>query len=86
MNSQFLRNLFVWFIIFASLMGAYQLLSERETKYSDIHYSEFLGAVQNGQILEVEIRGNEITGQYLVASADGKPQYFKTFGPVGDDL
>ncbi len=86
MNSQFLRNLFVWFIIFASLMGAYQLLSEKETKYSDIQYSEFLGAVQNGQILEVEIRGNEITGQYLVASADGRPQYFKTFGPVGDDL
>ena len=86
MNSQFLRNLFVWFIIFASLMGAYQLLSEKETKYSDIQYSEFLGAVQNGQILEVEIRGSEITGQYLVASADGKPQYFKTFGPIGDDL
>ena len=86
MNSQFLRNLFVWFIIFASLMGAYQLLSEKKTKYSDIQYSEFLGAVQNGQILEVEIRGSEITGQYLVASADGKPQYFKTFGPIGDDL
>ena len=86
MNSQFLRNLFVWFIIFASLMGAYQLLSEGKEKYSDIQYSEFLGAVQNGQILEIEIRGNEITGQYLVASADGKPQYFKTFGPVGDGL
>ena len=28
MNSSFIKNLFVWFIIFASLMGAYQILSE----------------------------------------------------------
>lgn len=62
------------------------MLSEGKEKYPNIQYSEFLGAVQNGQILEIKIRGNEITGQYLVASADGKPQYFKTFGPVGDDL
>tara|TARA_Y100001960_G_scaffold219523_1_gene229444 strand:+ start:611 stop:2479 length:1869 start_codon:yes stop_codon:yes gene_type:complete len=82
----FLRNLFVWFIVFASLMGAYQLLSEGKPKYPDIQYSQFLGIVESGQVLEVEIKGNEITGQYLVPSADGKPQYFKTFGPVGEDL
>tara|TARA_Y100000817_G_scaffold132676_1_gene103887 strand:+ start:4800 stop:6668 length:1869 start_codon:yes stop_codon:yes gene_type:complete len=82
----FLRNLFVWFIVFASLMGAYQILSEGKPKYPDIQYSQFLGIVESGQVLEVEIKGNEITGQYLVPSADGKPQYFKTFGPVGEDL
>tara|TARA_Y100000590_G_scaffold110716_1_gene126278 strand:- start:237 stop:2105 length:1869 start_codon:yes stop_codon:yes gene_type:complete len=82
----FLRNLFVWFIVFASLMGAYQLLSEGKPKYPNIQYSQFLGIVESGQVLEVEIKGNEITGQYLVPSADGKPQYFKTFGPVGEDL
>ena len=86
MNNMFLRNLFVWFIVFASLMGAYQLLSEGKPKYPDIQYSQFLGIVESGQVLEVEIKGNEITGQYLVPSADGKPQYFKTFGPVGEDL
>ena len=86
MNNMFLRNLFVWFIVFASLMGAYQLLSEGKPKYPEIQYSQFLGIVESGQVLEVEIKGNEITGQYLVPSADGKPQYFKTFGPVGEDL
>ncbi|MEC9381542.1 MAG: ATP-dependent zinc metalloprotease FtsH [Thermodesulfobacteriota bacterium] len=86
MNNMFLRNLFVWFIIFASLMGAYQLLSEGKKTYSDIQYSQFLSIVESGQVLELEIKGNEITGQYLVPSADGKPQFFKTFGPVGDDL
>ncbi len=86
MNNMFLRNLFVWFIVFASLMGAYQILSEGKPKYPDIQYSQFLGIVESGQVLEVEIKGNEITGQYLVPSADGKPQYFKTFGPVGEDL
>ena len=86
MNNMFLRNLFVWFIIFASLMGAYQLLSEGKKTYSDIQYSQFLSIVESGQVLELEIKGNKITGQYLVPSADGKPQFFKTFGPVGDDL
>ena len=86
MNNMFLRNLFVWFIIFASLMGAYQLLSEGKKTYSDIQYSQFLSIVESGQVLELEIKGNEITGQYLVPSADGKPEFFKTFGPVGDDL
>jgi len=86
MNSLFIRNLFVWFIIFASLMGAYQLLSREKKASTDIQYSQFLGIVESEQVLQVEIRGNEITGQYVVPSADGTPQYFKTFGPVGDDL
>ena len=86
MNNQFIRNLFVWFVIFASLLGAYQLLSEGKKEYSDIQYSQFLGIIESGQVLEIEIRGNEISGQYLVQSADGKPEYFKTYGPVGDDL
>ena len=54
MNNMFLRNLFVWFIVFASLMGAYQILSEGKPKYPDIQYSQFLGIVESGQVLEVE--------------------------------
>ena len=51
MNNMFLRNLFVWFIVFASLMGAYQILSEGKPKYPDIQYSQFLGIVESGQVL-----------------------------------
>ena len=86
MNSSFIKNLFVWFIIFASLMGAYQIISEGKKQFSDLKYSEFLNVVESGQVLQVEIKGNEISGEFLIPSGDGKPEYFKTYGPVGDDL
>ena len=86
MNNSFLKNLFVWFIIFASLMGAYQIISEGKKQYSDLKYSEFLNVVESDQVLQVEIKGNEITGEFLIPSGDGKPEYFKTYGPVGDEL
>ena len=86
MNNSFVKNLFVWFIIFASLMGAYQIISEGKKQYSDLKYSEFLNVVESGQVLQLEIKGNEITGEFLVPSGDGKPEYFKTYGPVGEDL
>ncbi|MBT3475832.1 ATP-dependent metallopeptidase FtsH/Yme1/Tma family protein [bacterium] len=86
MNNSFIKNLFVWFIIFASLMGAYQIISEGKKQYSDLKYSEFLNVVESGQVLQLEIKGNEITGEFLVPSGNGKPEYFKTYGPVGEDL
>jgi len=86
MNNSFLKNLFVWFIIFASLMGAYQIISEGKKQYSDLKYSEFLNVVDSDQVLQIEIKGNEITGEFLIPSGDGKPEYFKTYGPVGEDL
>ena len=86
MNNSFLKNLFVWFIIFASLMGAYQIISEGKKQYSDLKYSEFLNVVESDQVLQVEIKGYEITGVLLIPSGDGKPEYFKTYGPVGDEL
>ena len=48
MNGNFIKNLFVWFIIFASLMGAYQILSEGKRTSNEIQYSEFLKRVNNG--------------------------------------
>ena len=67
-------------------MGAYQILSEGKKEYSDLNYSEFLNVVESGQVLRVEIKGNEISGEFLIPSGDGKPQFFKSYGPVGDDL
>lgn len=67
-------------------MGAYQIISEGKKQYSDLKYSEFLNVVESGQVLQLEIKGNEITGEFLAPSGDGKPEYFKTYGPVGEDL
>tara|TARA_B100001248_G_scaffold79784_1_gene57825 strand:+ start:7783 stop:9702 length:1920 start_codon:yes stop_codon:yes gene_type:complete len=84
MNSGFIKNLFVWFIIFASLMGAYQILSQNKVNQSDIQYSEFIRRVNTGEVIEVEIKGNQISGEYIGVS--GNTTNFKTYGPTGDDL
>ena len=84
MNGNFIKNLFVWFIIFASLMGAYQILSEGKRTSNEIQYSEFLKRVNNGEVIDVEIRGNQINGEYI--GMTGETSSFKTYGPVGDDL
>ena len=84
MNSGFIKNLFVWFIIFASLMGAYQILSQKRVNTSDIQYSEFIRRVNTGEVIEVEIKGNQISGEYIGVS--GNTTNFKTYGPTGDDL
>ena len=84
MNSGFIKNLFVWFIIFASLMGAYQILSQKRVNSSDIQYSEFIRRVNTGEVIEVEIKGNQISGEYIGVS--GNTTNFKTYGPTGDDL
>ena len=84
MNSGFIKNLFVWFIIFASLMGAYQILSQKRVNPSDIQYSEFIRRVNTGEVIEVEIKGNQISGEYIGVS--GNTTNFKTYGPTGDDL
>ena len=47
MNSSFIKNLFVWFIIFASLMGAYQILSDGKKNKTEIQYSEFLNRLDD---------------------------------------
>ena len=84
MNSGFIKNLFVWFIIFASLMGAYQILSQKRVNSSDIQYSEFIRRVNTGEVIDVEIKGNQISGEYIGVS--GNTTNFKTYGPTGDDL
>ena len=86
MNSSFIKNLFVWFIIFASLMGAYQILSEGKRDKTEIQYSEFLNRLDSGEVLEVEVKGNQISGQYIPINGSGGTVYFETYGPAGDDL
>ncbi|MBA4729276.1 MAG: ATP-dependent metallopeptidase FtsH/Yme1/Tma family protein [Deltaproteobacteria bacterium TMED126] len=86
MNSSFIKNLFVWFIIFASLMGAYQILSEGKRNKTEIQYSEFLNRLDSGEVLDVEVKGNQISGQYIPINGSGGTVFFETYGPAGDDL
>lgn len=62
-----LKNLVMWSIIVFLTIGLYNMfknpqLNTRAT--NQIIYSDFLNAVDNGEILKVEIQGNNIKGVY----------------------
>ncbi|PHX88660.1 MAG: cell division protein FtsH [Pelagibacteraceae bacterium] len=62
-----LKNLVMWSIIIFLTIGLYNMfknpqLNTRAT--NQIIYSDFLNAVDNGEILKVEIQGNNIKGVY----------------------
>ncbi|MSP10983.1 MAG: ATP-dependent metallopeptidase FtsH/Yme1/Tma family protein [Pelagibacteraceae bacterium] len=62
-----LKNLVMWSVIIFLTIGLYNMfknpqLNTRAT--NQIIYSDFLNAVDNGEILKVEIQGNNIKGVY----------------------
>ena len=67
-------------------MGAYQILSEGKRNKTEIQYSEFLNRLDSGEVLDVEVKGNQISGQYIPINGSGGTVFFETYGPAGDDL
>lgn len=85
MNSQLFKNLVLWLVIFVAIIALYQLVHTPRTGYDEIPYSEFLTNLENGDIKDLEFKGEEIKGQY-VGSSDDALKSFKTIGPANDQL
>ncbi|NQU70359.1 MAG: ATP-dependent metallopeptidase FtsH/Yme1/Tma family protein, partial [Rhodospirillales bacterium] len=76
------KNLALWVIIgllLVALFNLFQQPSERSGQVG-IPFSAFLAEVQNGQVREVTIQGNNIAGVY----GDGRS--FKTYAPNDPNL
>ncbi len=76
------KNLALWVIIgllLVALFNLFQQPSERSSQVG-IPFSAFLAEVQNGQVREVTIQGNNIAGVY----GDGRS--FKTYAPNDPNL
>ena len=76
----FYKNMALWLVITLMMILLYQLFSRPQTIQQKVVFSEFISAVETGQVLEVEIRGDNIHGKYL----DGMT--FSTYAPRDPDL
>ncbi len=85
MNSQLLKNLVLWLVIFVAIIALYQLVNTPRTGYEDIPYSEFLTSVETGDVKDVVFKGEEIKGEYI-GSSESEVKSFKTIGPASEQL
>ena len=81
MNANF-RNFALWVIIGLVLIALFNLFqnSGQRTAGQDISYSQFLSDVEAGQVRNVVISGQQITGVYSNGGA------FQTYAPEDPDL
>ena len=82
MNNGNIRNLIVWIILAFSLLGLYNLIDNPMVvkNETEISFSQLLAEVDSGNVIDVEISGDNISGHY----SDGRS--FKTFAPSDPTL
>ena len=76
------KNLVMWAIIVFLTIGLYNMFKHPQNiqQKNDISFSEFLKEVDNGRVVQVDIKGNNISG----VLSDGKN--FKTYAPNDPNL
>ncbi len=77
MNNNFLKNVAIWLLIgfLVFLIIDFYKSNDVSQRTSPISYSNFLTELQNGNVSRVEIRGNNIKGEYSNGSL------FSTYAP-----
>ncbi len=76
------RNLVMWAIIAFLTIGLYNMFKQPQNiqQKNNISFSEFLNEVDNGRVVQVDIKGNNIEGTF----ANGK--FFHTYAPNDPNL
>ena len=78
--SPFYKNLALWLVISLMVILLFNMFHQPQQSSHEANYSQFLGAVQKGDVAQVTVQGDRIQGTYL----DGRP--FRTFAPRDPDL
>jgi len=76
----FYRNIAFWLIISLMMVLLFNLFNRPRVRPEPINFSQFITAVERGEIASVTIQGNKVSGRYL----DGRE--FKLFIPEYPDL
>ena len=76
--NQFYKNLALWLVIGIVLVALFNIFNKPIVIQSEVIFSDFMDQVEQGQVIEVMIRGDNITGKYI----DG--QAFETTAPPKD--
>ncbi|HEV8339837.1 MAG TPA: ATP-dependent zinc metalloprotease FtsH [bacterium] len=77
--NRYLRNMVVWAVIIAVIVYIFLPLYRKHTPRTEITYSVFLNYVRQGQIREVKISDDRITGKLRSG------ENFITYGPATED-
>ena len=78
-----IKNIAMWAIIVFLTIGLYNMFKNQQSNIisnNQVIFSEFLNSVDNGEVLNVEIQGNNIKGVY----SNGKT--FSTYAPNDPNL
>ena len=78
--SPFYKNLALWLIISLMVILLFNMFHQPQQSSHEATYSQFLAAVQKGDVSQVTIQGDRISGTYN----DARP--FRTFAPRDSDL
>jgi cell division protease FtsH len=76
--NQFYKNLALWLVIGIVLIALFNMFNQPLTQQSEVVFSDFMDQVEQGQVNEVVISGDSISGKYV----DGKA--FQTIAPPKD--
>lgn len=76
----FYRNIAFWLVISLVMVLLFNLFNRPQVKPEPINFSQFIAAVERGEIGSVTIHGSKVSGEYL----DGRK--FKLFIPEYPDL
>ncbi len=72
------KNLILWVVIAVVLLSVFQNFGNRDSAEKGMAYSDFLAQIKAGQVSEVLIEGQQITGKLISGST------FKTYSPETD--
>ena len=76
--NQFYKNLALWLVIGIVLIALFNIFNKPIIIQSEVIFSDFMDQVEQGQVIEVMFRGDNVTGKYI----DG--QAFQTTAPPKD--
>ncbi|MFN7972194.1 MAG: ATP-dependent zinc metalloprotease FtsH [Acidobacteriota bacterium] len=89
MNSGYWKSIVPWVVIIGVMMVLLWLFKTAHPNDIDMPFSEFVAKVEGGDVTEVTITGNEITGKLKPLppiTPESKPQEFHTYAPDWDAL
>ncbi|MGH7770668.1 MAG: ATP-dependent zinc metalloprotease FtsH [Candidatus Binatia bacterium] len=78
--NQLSKNLALWLVLVLIFLLLFNIFSKQHGREPEIVFSEFLGAVERGEVQEVTIQGHNIQGKYQ------NGERFRTFAPNDPEL
>ena len=78
--NNFNKNLALWIVIVLMMILLYNIFSQQHASQAELNYTEFLSMVDNGQIKQAVIQGQELN------VTDDKGTQFHVYAPQDNDL